>query len=200
MINLLPPDYKQSVKYARLNVKMLYYCGLVLIVAATLAGIMLFGVSLVNADEDSLVETIEQKETSLLALGNAEAEAKALSGNIKTISALFDRSVNFSQLIQSIGAIIPDGARLTGLSLTGDSSSPLQITAITDTQALAAVLQKNIEDSNLFTGADILSINPIDIGTTTFYSSAIVTSLSAVQDEAATTLSPTEEVPEEEQD
>ena len=62
------------------------------------------------------------------------------------------------------------------------------------------MLQKNLEDSSLFIGADIISINPIESGNTIVYSSTIVTSFSDEKDQTPAAPSPTEEVPEEEQD
>jgi len=202
MINLLPPEYKASIKFARYNVALLRYCLLILAVSVGIASIMFFGVAFVKAGESNLTSEIEVKQASLSQKGNVEAEAKSLAADINTISSLLDRSINFSDLIQSIGAVIPQGARLTGLSLTGDSSSPLQITAITDTQEKAAVMRQNLEDSGVFSGADIQTITPRDseTGARTYTAIFVTTFADKTDDKAAEQLDPNAEIPEEEQD
>jgi Tfp pilus assembly protein PilN len=175
---------------------------MVLTVSVALSGIMFFGVSLVKSDESILVSEIKSKEASLANQGGVDQEARDLAANIATISALLDRSVNFSELIQDIGSAIPDGARLTGLSLTGDSSSPLQITAITDTQEKAAIMRKNLEDSEIFSGADIQVITPKDVDGVRTYTAIFVASF-ATEEKPKTTNNlpnPNDEVPEEQQD
>lgn len=202
MINLLPPSYKSSIKFARYNVTLLRYSILVLAVSIAIAAIMFFGVSFVKSDESNLKSEIAAKEATLAEKGNVESEARALAADINTISSLLGRSINFSDLITDIGAVIPNGARLTGLSLTGDSSSPLQITAVTDTQEKAAVMRKNLEDSSLFSGADIQTITPRDADGQRTYTAVIVTTFNTdttgnVTEELP---DPNAEIPEEEQD
>lgn len=159
MINLLPPETKEAMIYGRRNIATAQYALLVALVAVSLAGVLLFGVRIVSADERNLREAIAGKEEELAALNPKLQEAKNLKRTMDTISALLDREIKFSQLLQDIASVIPNGAVLKGLSLTGDPTIPLQIDAEVRTEAMAAVLRENLERSDLFEQADIQSIS-----------------------------------------
>ena len=159
MINLLPPKLKNQAKYARWNVSMLQYTFLILAISVSLVAVLVFGVVIVSRDEKSLQQAIGVKEDTLAQLQPEVDEAKALADKINTVGALTKKNVKFSQLIQNIAALIPSGASLSGLTLTGDEQRPLQIEAKTDTPQLAAVLRENLESSDLFSLADIQTIN-----------------------------------------
>jgi flavin-binding protein dodecin len=158
VINLMPPKIKQDIKFARYNVTLIQYCILVLVVSAAVTSIMIFGLTLMAADERAVNDAIAERQATLASLKATDDEARQLSTNISTISALLAREVSFSEVIQKLGAVMPIGARVQDLSLTGDSSAPLGIVVIVDTQAKAAVVRQNIDDSEDFAGADIIDI------------------------------------------
>src|SRR5690606_22635068 len=158
MINLLPPETKEEIRYGRFNVLAVQYAALVIAVSLSLLAVLLFGVAVVSTDEQSLKENLKDKEAVLAEFQDDLAEAKELEGRIDTISALLEREVSFSALLQDIGSVIPNGASLTGLSLTGDETLPLRIAADINNQSLAAVLQENLENSDLFENADIQNV------------------------------------------
>jgi Tfp pilus assembly protein PilN len=180
MINLLPDAVKQDVRYAKLNVTVLQYTILIILISISLVAILLFGVSVVSSDEQALQENIEDKQAILTTLQPTIDEAKDLETAINTIGALFEREVSFSELLQDIGSVIPEGASLSSLSLTGNEEEPLLITAEVSTQATAAILRENLEKSDLFSGADIQSISVAGIsesGNPTSYTATLVTQL-----------------------
>jgi Tfp pilus assembly protein PilN len=163
MINLLPTNLKDEIRFGRLNITLVQYTMLVVSVSIALVAVLLFGVGVVSADERSLKKNIEERQVILSGLSSVTQEAQDLESTVNTISALLEREIEFSKLLKDIGAVIPSGASLTGLALTGDESVPLQIDAEISTQSLAAVLRENLEDSNLFQGADIQSISIGDV-------------------------------------
>lgn len=159
MINLLPPAVKQQNQFARWNVSLLQYTFLTVAISISLVGVLIFGVVIVSRDESSLQKAIDTKQQTLDQLQPEFNQAKLLANRVNTVKALFDKNIEFSKLLQNIGALIPDGASLTGLSLTGNDQRPLQIQAKVKTQDLAAVLRENLEASDIFSLADIQVIN-----------------------------------------
>lgn len=159
MINLMPHELKKDIVYARKNVSLAQYCILVAIVAIALTGVMAYGIILITADQNALKESISSKRSTLELLKKDEADANKLSKTIDTINALLDREVSFSKLLQDIGALMPEGTKLTGISLASSKDQPLTITAMLDEQKKAAVLQQNLLKSGLFSAVDIQAVN-----------------------------------------
>lgn len=158
MINLLPPQAKEQIKFGRWNVVLVQYTILILIVTGLLAGLLVFGVQLVSGDESRLEESLAQKQKRFQELSENVQSAQDLSKTIDTIAALLASETRFSQLLPAIGNLIPVGARLTNLSLTGNPEQPLQITADVNSTDTAAVMRANLENSAIFSLADIQSI------------------------------------------
>jgi len=163
MVNLMPPDHKKAIKFGSYNDNINQYKILVVEIGVALAAIISFGVQIVRNDESTLNKSISQKELQLTEYENDNIRATALTAKIDTISSLLKDEVKFSELIQEIGGLLPNGARLTGLQLTSDLSQPLVLVAVVNTKTTATQLQQNLANSDLFIGADIQSLNPANV-------------------------------------
>lgn len=162
MINLIPPELKQDIKYGKLNVTLVQYWVLLVMVLVMLVGLLIFGAQVVSTDQQALKESIAEKQLLLSEISGDVEAAKTLESTVETIGKLLEREVSFSQLIREIGAVIPVGANLSNLTLTGNESAPLVIEAEVNSQELAAVVRENLEKSDLFGFADIQSIDVSD--------------------------------------
>lgn len=161
MINLMPPQIKEDLLYARRNVLLVQYCILAGVVSVALVAIMSFGLTLMNSDEGAIKDAISEREATLATLKTNEDQARVLAGQITTISALLNKELDYSDIIVQIGGLIPEGATLQNLNLLQTvKTEPLTLTVIVDEQAKGAVLQQNFESSPLFSGADIQTISP----------------------------------------
>ncbi len=161
MINLLPPDIKQEIIFARKNVMLVQYCVLAGIVGLALVAILFFGLTIMSNDERLIKKAITEREATLASLKSSEDEAQELASQITTIGSLLNTELNYSDVIVQIGSLIPEGATLQNLDLQQTiKTDPLSLTVLVDTQAKAAVLQQNFENSPLFAGADIQTIAP----------------------------------------
>lgn len=158
MINLLPTEAKTAIRFARYNTSLMQYGIIAILVVVLIAGVLFFGFTIASADETSLRDSIAQKESDLSELVSVEQEAGDLADKIDTVGKLLEREVRFSEVLQEIGSILPEGAILTSLRLTNDNEEPLRIAALVDTKNNAAVLRQNIEDSERFASADIEGI------------------------------------------
>lgn len=158
MISLLPPESKTATKYARLNVTLIQYCVLVMIISAALIAIIFFAMAVVDKQEDNLKAVIAEDQAKAAELEVVNGEAKELSTTINTISKLLEREIKFSELLEEIASILPKGTVLTGLTLSEKQDQPLTLDALVVDEEAAAILRENLDDSDLFEAADIVSI------------------------------------------
>jgi Tfp pilus assembly protein PilN len=158
MINLVPDATRQELRYGRQNLIIMRYFLALLIIASAIAATFMVGLLALNRESGRINSKLEQQNVQLTTYSEVLAEAKSLSDTIKTIEALLNREVKFSQLLTDIAALVPVGASLDGISLSNEEDT-LNLTATIATQELAAVFQENLASSALFAVADISAIN-----------------------------------------
>ena len=158
MINLLPPDIKESREYGRRNSVLLGYAVAIVVIGILAIGVNIFNMQFVKSDESRLRSEMQDRiaETEKLEVGQKSIDATA--AQLKTIDKLSSGVVKFSELIPKIGGLLPDGMVLNGLSLTGGKTSPLQLDVDMTRPELAAIVQQNLINSDLFEAADIGTI------------------------------------------
>ena len=160
MINLLPPHIKRDRAYTRRNSLLIKYMLVTLAITALAVTTLLAGNYLLKREETQLEEQIEQKQQEVAAATKTATEARDLAEQIDTVGRLLQDEVKFSKLLPAIAGLVPEQAQLTNLTLTADTATPLILVATTNNQSTAAIMRANIEDSKLFTAADIISISP----------------------------------------
>lgn len=165
MINLLPPQVKEGRAYGRKNISLIGYSGALLATALTTAVIMLLSLQYIGSEEPDLRRTLDADQATVTAL---EAEIKSIENvatRLETAKKVAERSVKLSELIPQIGAVLPDGVVLNALSLSGGMTDSLQLDVDLREAGLAAVLIRNLVESDLFEAADISSLSPRGTGT-----------------------------------
>ena len=158
MINLLPPDIKEARSYGRRNKKLLSYIIAVLTIGSLSMSIILVNFSLIKSEKKQLMVEMQGREAEIAKLKNNQKDIDKIAAQLAVIDKLYASEVQFSQVIPKIGALLPDGVVLNGLSLAGGKTSPLQLDVDMETQPLAAVFQQNLMNSDLFEAADISTI------------------------------------------
>lgn len=158
MINLLPPEQKQAIKFGRLNVIMMQYVVLAIIAIVILLGIVVIGAQRLSGIQNNIRDEVGADQSKVDELKGFHEQAQAISKNVNTLSNLMEQEIKFSELLTSIGRVMPQGSSLTQLSLNEDRSLPLNLTAVVTDEGTAAVLRKNLEESDIFDKADIVSI------------------------------------------
>lgn len=177
MINLLPDDIKQNRRYATLNRSISRYAFFVVAIIALLGAAYAYGYLALIDERKTVESSINAKSAELSNLDALSNEAQGISDTISTAATLLNREIRFSELIQKIGSVMPKGARLNGLSLTGDRTSPLEIQAVLANPEQAGVLQNNLLTLDLFEAADIQDVQTTTtIDETTKAESTVVTS------------------------
>lgn len=168
MINLLPPKNRIAIETAKRNTILRRYLELAVLGVCSLAFLIVGSYYYLQLQDKNTKKTLDLNNQKLSLLEPVQDEAKQLTVTINTIAALFSREVDFSTMLTKIGQLMPPTSVLTNLEI--DSSlkdSPLNISAQVDTEEKAAVLRNNLEKSELFNKAKIISIEKIAYDETT---------------------------------
>jgi hypothetical protein len=158
VINLLPDNSKSARRYATLNRKIGNYLVLVGLIITLLCGAYGYGYITLTKERTDVEASIAAKSAELTDLEALSNEAQGISDTISTAATLLNREIRFSELIQKIGSVMPEGAKLNGLSLTGDKTHPLEIQAVLETPEQAGILQNNLLTLDIFEAADIQDV------------------------------------------
>lgn len=163
MINLLPPEFKQNITYARRNTSLLRW------LAATLVGIGGIGVVIFTgqwymdrtSDNYETYATVARDQLKAQKLEETQVEVEALSNSMKLLVQVLSRQVLFSEMFQQVGAAMPSGSVLTNLQISNKLEGGLDLQAIATDYQTASQVQVNMQDPNnkLFDKADIVSIS-----------------------------------------
>ena len=162
MINLLPPELKQSYRYAYRNVSLvrwviafgLGFIGLAVISIAGLVYMQQATQTYATQVTDELNSLDQQKLTA------TQTQVQNIRNNLKLAVQVLSQEVLFSKLLQQLAAVTPNNAILTNLDLS-QSETGVTITALTSSYSVATQLQINLADpaNKIFSHADIVSIN-----------------------------------------
>lgn len=158
MINLLPPEYKQSIKFAQLNVVLARYIVVALITSVVVGGVMLFGVQAAENNRRNIQNSLSADIAQASELESTNKEAQKLADNIDVIAELLDSEIQFSELLREIGSVIPAGVALADLTITDDQTEPLLLEVDARSEAAIGVFLENLNNSELFAGGEITLI------------------------------------------
>lgn len=163
MINLIPPDKRQSIRFGRLNTRLAGWLNSALFVFVGLAIITGGSLFYLRQDSSNLQESIDGTKKELAAQDEAEtlSQVSEMSANFTLVVDVLSREILFSKLLQHLGSVMPTGTVLQDLRLSQDGSRglTLSIGAIGYNQAAQALVNLQSDESLLFTGADATSIN-----------------------------------------
>ena len=165
MINLLPPIIKENRDYGRKNLSLLGYSIALLATALMTAGIMVVSLQFIGAEEPELRKKNNEDQQTIAKLEEEVKKVESIATQLQTAKKINDLSISFSELIPKIGAVLPDGVILNALSFTGGPTDPLQLDVDLTNASLAAILIRNLDESELFEAADISSLSPRGTGT-----------------------------------
>lgn len=161
MINLLPPEIKESYHYARRNTRLIRWVFAFSFAIAGLAVVSVGGIFYLNQTAESVQKQVVSLEDTLKRQNQTgiEKEVKDISNDLKLTLQVLSKQVLYSQLLKQLATIIPSNAALSNLNLSKVQGA-LDITASTANYNAATQLQVNLADPNnkLFSKADIVGI------------------------------------------
>lgn len=162
MINLLPPEYKENILYARrnrtlFNWAMVMAASILLLAAITAGGYILMNNSIKN--QSAHTEEIRQhlKDEKI---DETKAQLEEISANTKLILQVLSREILFSKLLKQLGASLPSGSSLQSIEIDKVQGG-ITLKALAKDVQSATQIQVNLSDpqNKIFQKADIESIN-----------------------------------------
>lgn len=162
MINLLPPETRENILYARRNTKLLRW--------VFSLSVAMIGIVIVVVVGQFYLSNVSKNLQSQVTQGKAELEAQKISqtqGRVEEISAslklalqVLSRQVLFSKLLDQIGSAMPPGAALLDLRIA-QVQGGIDIQAGAVDYETATQVQVNLQDSanKIFSKADIVNID-----------------------------------------
>lgn len=162
MINLLPNDVRESHYYGRKNRTLFFYSTALLMTAVVVAGIMVASIMLTKDEESSLRAQIDENNATIARLEGETKDVAGIATRLEITQKLRASGIEFSELIPQIGSLLPQGAVINALSLTGGTTDPLTLDVSIVNANVAPVLQQNLISSELFEAADVQFINAND--------------------------------------
>lgn len=161
MINLLPPETKQSILYARRNTQLRKWAfalclGIIGVVGIAGAGHMYLQQSI----QTHAVQVQQGKEAfKTQNLEETQKRVQDLSDSLKLVTQVLQREILFSKLLSQTGAALPGGSVLTDLSINKVQGG-IDLRAATTDYQTATQVQVNMQDpgNKIFEKADIVNI------------------------------------------
>lgn len=164
MINILPPDLKQQIKFSHYNVTLLRYIFLVLLVLAGIAAIAWFSLEQMDTRILSAQSELKQLEEEADPYKDTVAQSQELQQRFNSIEELLSSRSRYSQLLRDLASVMPEGSYLTSISLTGEEKTPLSLSATVPEYGDAAVLRDSLESSERLEFVDIQTITQSEQG------------------------------------
>jgi len=162
VINLLPGEYRHSLKTARLSSQLRRWLFVLWAAIAGLVIIMVVGWFYINQQSKNLTQDIANTNAELTDqnLGQVQKDTRTLTGNIKIINQVLGREIRFSDLIQDIGKVMPNGTILDSLTLS-QVSGAIDLSASAKDYNSAAQIAINLSDpqNQIFNKVDIVTIS-----------------------------------------
>jgi Tfp pilus assembly protein PilN len=162
MINLLPPEIKQDLFYARRNQMLLKWIttGLVCLSIGVVlaAGGYIYLRQSINSTTQQIAETTQQLQNQHL--DSVQKNVTTISNNLKLVVQVLSKEILFSDLLKQLASVTPNNAILTNLAIA-QTTGAMDITAQTANYDAATQLQVNMADpkNQIFSKADIVSIS-----------------------------------------
>lgn len=161
MINLLPPETKESYVYARRNVALRRWLISCLVAIVGMGGVATYGLLSIQQTTVDLTQQVAATETSLKNQNftGTQAQIQDISNSFKLVLKVLGQEVLFSQVLKQIATSIPSNANLTALNIS-QVQGGIDISAVATDYTTASQVQVNLADpaNKLFSKADLVSI------------------------------------------
>lgn len=158
MINLLPYDLKKQTKAARINVVLFRYFIILAIamgfVALVCTGAYMF-LSITKSNNDTQLAELNAKK---IAPSSALGQVNTFKSNLATAKNVLDKQIVYSDVVTTLGTILPAGTKLDDFSITDSSFGSLIDLKVRATSAdLEPQLLQGFASSTLFSGYSLIS-------------------------------------------
>lgn len=169
-INLLPPQHKSDIVFARHNAVLKNWiiascvgvAGIVIVIAA--------GFFFINQSTKATQKQVNDARTQLSAQKQEEVQKQvtSISDGVKLTLQVLQRQIFFSKLLVQVGAVMPPGSSLDTLTINSTQGG-IDLSVFAQDYQAATQVQINITDptKKLFEKADILNVTCTPVTTQT---------------------------------
>lgn len=159
MINLMPPDLKEQIRFAKMNRVALNYTVVVVVLVLVLGGIFAWALVQVKQQTNDKSVAVAEKLKEVNSLkAQVLPKSQDASDRISAIKYVQNTHTRFSLLIADIAKVIPDGVKLNQLQLTGNDKMPVQVTITANQYDQVLAFRNAIITSPRISAADIVTI------------------------------------------
>jgi Tfp pilus assembly protein PilN len=160
MINLLPQDQKEQLRYSKLNRLALRYIRVLVIVLVVLGGIFAASIYQLDNQTKTVAADVSSKTAEIAALNKSFTPlAKDASDRLAAINYVQATQTRFSAVIADIAKIVPQGVSIDSMTLTGNDKAPVRIAVTANTYANALAFRNALITSPRIAGADLETIS-----------------------------------------
>lgn len=161
MINLLPHTMREDISYARRNAWLLKWSFRMTGGILGVFLIVLGGIFYINQTSNTLSKRVSEssEQLKIQKLDETQKRVQDISGSLKLVVQVLGREILFSELLQQIGAAMPQGSSLASLSISKVEGG-IDLNAVAKDFQTATQVQVNMQDkgNKIFEKADILNI------------------------------------------
>ncbi len=147
MINLLPPDVLENIRYGRHNWWLLKHIIVVSSCLVVLIGVGLASGVLMEQNKTALESDIKTSEASQAKFADTLSQGKELQTSLAAFEGLSTNAVRFSSLFERIAFTLPKGSVIGTIRLS-DTSQSVDFTVQAKSNEIATSLQSNLEAKN----------------------------------------------------
>lgn len=162
MINLLPPQYKENIIYARRNRILMSWISAMIGALLILALISAGGYILLNNSIKTQQAQAQDSQQHLKdeKIDQTKSQLDEISTNTKLILQVLSREILFSKLLKQLGASLPAGTTLQSIDIN-KLQGGIDLKALATNVQSATQIQVNLSDpqNKIFQKADIESIS-----------------------------------------
>jgi len=160
VINLLPPDIKEQIRYAKLNRTAIAYVRVSLMVAGVLGVIFAGSIYQLSLQTKSIAADVTEKQAVIKALNTTfTPKAKDASDRLNAIKYVQSSQTRFSAVVADIAKVVPQGVSIDTMTLTGNDKVPVRISVTASSYAGALAFRNALITSPRIAGADLETIN-----------------------------------------
>ena len=161
MINLMPYDFKEQIKFARRNTLLRRWAMFILVGIMGIVGLVFAGQLYIDQSIRAYQTQVTQSKARLAdqKLEETQKHLEDLSNSLKLVLQVLSREVLFSKLLKQVGAVMPPGSALQSLSISKVEGG-IDLQAVASDYQTGTQVQINLQDprNKIFEKADIQSI------------------------------------------
>ncbi len=164
MINILPPELKQQLRYAERNSALGRWLGGITLATILVFSLVTTGIWYARRQLVNLRANLASQQLAEAAFKNTETNVKTLQSSLVAIDKLLSEQTAYSKLLADLAALLPSNTYINHIALTGDATKPVEMLATVDSVDRAAQLRTALNNSPRIKSADIQNIAANEAG------------------------------------